>query len=307
VWAPSENDARFIGTGGLIHYDGQRYSDNDGVAFWNVAQFSALSDRDVWAAAGDYVLHWDGADWLEHFAVEKQISAIFAVDSTHVYAGSGSSTDGAGALYLWDGKTWKEIWSNTSWSVRSIFALGPNDVWFSGKGNNAVDKVAHFDGKKVVNEFDGPLSSGFSTLWGTSSGDLWAGGDAGSLVHYDGSAWQKRTSPTTNAVLSLWGTSANDLWLVGGGACELYRFNGTEFVRQSIPDCTGIAFRQVSGSGKNDVWFAGGSASGARLLHYDGAGFTWLEVPYSSQLEALSASASALWVGAGWDVLRMDR
>jgi hypothetical protein len=264
-----------------------------------------LSEDDVWAAASDYVLHWDGADWLEHFSASSTLSAIRAVDSTHVYAGSGS--DGSGALYLWNGKVWSELWSSTWSSVRAIFAFGANDVWFAGRGSNAVSKIAHYDGKTVVNDFAGPLSGGFSTLWGSSPGDLWAGGDAGSLVHYDGSAWQKRTSPTSRAIVSLWGAGPNDLWLVAGGACELYRFNGSDFVPQTIPNCSGVGFSQVRGRAANDVWFVGGDSLGGKVLHYDGSAFEWVELPYSGTLQAVGVSASTVWVGTGGDVLRRRR
>lgn len=45
-------------------------------------------------------------------------------------------------------------------------------------------------------------------LWGTSSSNLYGVGNAGTIVHYDGSTWQKLASGTTVDIQDIWGAVA---------------------------------------------------------------------------------------------------
>ncbi|MBN2191317.1 MAG: hypothetical protein JW751_00750 [Polyangiaceae bacterium] len=304
VWATSESEAWFVGTSALIHYDAGRYSDVDGLPLWWLHGFSALSENDVWAAAGDFVAHWDGGDWTEQFAAPRVVRAVYAADSTHVYAGTELS--GYGEFYRFDGRDWTEVWSSGYWGILAIQGFGPNDVWFAGDGSSAVDKIAHFDGTTVNDDFGGAVSHGFTALWGASPSDLWAGGE-GVVVRYDGSGWATQPSPTTSVIASIWGADSDDVWVVGGESCELYRLDGDDWTSQTIPDCSGVTLYQAWGTAADDVWFAGGDDAGARLLHFDGDGFSWEEVPYDDHLYAVAGTGDDLWVGGSWDPLRKRR
>lgn len=304
VWATSESDAWIVGTGALIHYDGTRYTDYDGIPLWWLHGFSVLDEHDIWAAAGDFVAHWDGGDWTEQFAAPRPVRAVYAADSSHVYAGTELS--GYGEFYRFDGQDWSELWSSNYWGVLAVHGFGPNDVWFAGDGSSAVDKIAHFDGTSVNDDFDGAVGDGYTALWGASEDDLWAGGE-GVLARYDGSGWVRLPSPTDGAIESIWGAAADDVWLVSGNTCEVYRFDGDDWIPQTLPDCSGVTLYQAWGSAADDVWIAGGDDTGARLLHFDGEGFSWEEVPYDGHLYAVTGTSDHLWVGGSWDPLRKRR
>ena len=52
-------------------------------------------------------------------------------------------------------------------------------------------------------------------VWGRSATDIWAVGEAGTIVHWDGTSWVEAQSPTTRRLNQIWGAGARDIWAVG--------------------------------------------------------------------------------------------
>jgi hypothetical protein len=59
-------------------------------------------------------------------------------------------------------------------------------------------------------------------VWGSSSSDVFAVGDYGTILHYDGSSWSPMTSGTTSHLRGVWGSSSSDVFFVGGGGIILH-------------------------------------------------------------------------------------
>lgn len=59
-----------------------------------------------------------------------------------------------------------------------------------------------------------PLDGTMRAIWGSSAHDVWAGGDQGMLVHYDGAVWSSVDSGTSESLVALWGSAADDIWAV---------------------------------------------------------------------------------------------
>ena len=65
--------------------------------------------------------------------------------------------------------------------------------------------------------WDNPLPRGnaLNAVWGAGPADVFAVGDYGTILHYDGTAWKKMTSGTTNRLWGVWGSSSQDVFAVG--------------------------------------------------------------------------------------------
>ncbi len=63
-------------------------------------------------------------------------------------------------------------------------------------------------------------------IWGSGANDVWVVGHAGTVLHWNGSAWSGVTSGTTADLSSTWGSRANDVWAVGSPT-EILHWNGT--------------------------------------------------------------------------------
>jgi hypothetical protein len=67
------------------------------------------------------------------------------------------------------------------------------------------------------------LNSGTASMlygvWGSSPSDVFAVGNVGTILHYNGSAWSAMSSGTTRELVGVWGNSATDVF--AGGALYL--------------------------------------------------------------------------------------
>ena len=52
-------------------------------------------------------------------------------------------------------------------------------------------------------------------VWGTSPSDVYAVGNTGTILHYNGTDWSAETSNTTGQLLSIWGSSPTNIYVVG--------------------------------------------------------------------------------------------
>ena len=52
--------------------------------------------------------------------------------------------------------------------------------------------------------------------WGTSRTDVFAVGQAGTILHYDGARWSAMASGTSQWLYGVWGTSSTNVYAAGG-------------------------------------------------------------------------------------------
>jgi hypothetical protein len=142
-----------------------------------------------------------------------------------------------------------------------------------------------------------------NAVWGSGPNDVWAVGDAGTIVHYDGTSWRSVVWQTNASLLGVSGTSERDVWFVGEGGVVLH-YDGVDIDAARGPS-TDLYLIAVHAIGKDDVWIASGSLRfpvedldyGA-VFHFDGA--SWRDVrPAPGKLfyRALWANSSSdVWV-----------
>jgi hypothetical protein len=162
-------------------------------------------------------------------------------------------------------------------------------------------------------------------VYGFSEDDVWAVGDGGTALHFDGAAWRPVATPTDQNLWGVWGAAPDDLWAVGGGttppsanaAPTALRWDGTEWRSVEIPALVPTSATQlfkVWGSGPDDVLLVG--ARGV-ILRWDGAALTqdltrpvahtddyvslWGTGPDRIAIAGGRANAQiAVWDGATW-------
>ena len=55
----------------------------------------------------------------------------------------------------------------------------------------------------------------FNGVWGSSNSDVFAVGDGGTILHYDGSTWTTMNSGTNYSLTGVWGSTSSDVFAVG--------------------------------------------------------------------------------------------
>lgn len=106
-------------------------------------------------------------------------------------------------------------------------------------------------------------------VWGSSGSDVFAVGEAGTILHYDGESWSTQSSPTSDNLYAVWGSGANDVFAVGGLVGTILHYNGETWT-QFVKDPTDSLFG-VWGTSHTNVFAVGYSGT---ILHYDGTSWT---------------------------------
>jgi hypothetical protein len=144
-----------------------------------------------------------------------------------------------------------------------------------------------------------PQGNPLYAIHGSSAADVWAVGDDGTIVHFDGMKWAARPSGVRTELNGVWAASASDAWAVGDDSVVLHWDGAAWSPAVGVP-AAGFVWRAVWGAAANDVWIVGGDLSvslpdgnGGAMLHWDG--HTW--TPHTGPEDL-----GAVWGAATGDV-----
>jgi hypothetical protein len=129
-----------------------------------------------------------------------------------------------------------------------------------------------------------PASVNLGAVWGTSPTDIWAGGGAGSVLHYDGTTWIGLTNILTTTLTSIQGSASNDVWFSDGSRTALH-WDGTALAKVTVD--SSFTIRATWGIGATNLWAVGQSGT---IRHWNGT--TWSTIP-SGTLNDLTAIVGA--------------
>ncbi len=143
-----------------------------------------------------------------------------------------------------------------------------HDIWCSASGDvfavGMGGAILHYNGTYWSSMTSGTYSNLYG-VWGSSAGDVFAVGDSGTILHYNGTIWSAMTSSTSFNLNGVWGSSASNVFAVGDGGTILH-YNGTIW---SLPMDSGTTehLYGVWGSSAGNVFAVG---TGGTILHYNG-------------------------------------
>jgi hypothetical protein len=272
----------------------------------------------AWAVAqeGD-LLRWDGKAWSIARAGTTPLNAIWGSSPTDVWVGTATGLlHGTGATS--DALTWTEIALDKP--IETVWGTSANDVWAAGfvriDYRTSDGRLYHYTGgdanaaESWVVDPTASTSIGYSKVWGTSAGDVWAGGafeSGGTALHRvpdgnGGFTW--RTEQSSSSYLFLGGGSISpaSVFVLGMGPPETYvtgvsSDNGATFNWTSHDGFgTGYALRDVWASSPNDVYVAG---IHGRFRRFDGTKWNIVRIATQNEIPIV-AELKAIW-GAGPD------
>jgi len=168
---------------------------------------------------------------------------VWGTDASNVYVvGSfysptynpDSVTHGTSIIH-WDGTQWKpsSFWVG---SLYCIYGFNANDIWVGGyNGVNPI--IGHWNGSSwektgttFLNNF---MFISVHKIWGTTSSNIYAVGERGTILHFNGSTWIPMTSGTTIDLRDIWGIDANTIYAAGyditTGTGVLLFYDGTQW------------------------------------------------------------------------------
>lgn len=161
--------------------------------------------------------------------------------------------------------------------------------------------ILHFDGT-TWEQVASPVVTNLNGIHGASAKDIFAVGDAGTILHFDGTTWSKVPSPVTNQLNVVWIDGKGDGFCAG--YLDLLRLRGGSWQKHTSPPSGLNTYQRLWASSANDVWL--GAAPGG-LFHFDGTLFTRY-APLASENYIRSIVGFApndVWVGAGGRLMRV--
>jgi hypothetical protein len=210
---------------------------------------------------------------------------------------------GGRQLAHFDGRTWTLGARLASSDFSAVRMFGAGDGWAVSRrpvsygefdphlGGPAGDALFRWDGRAW--RFFQPLSERVHALWGTGADDVWAVGDSGLVMHWDGGQWSRWSERLAGNFHAVWGRARDDVW-INGCANHFYHWNGTTLSRAPNPvpaDYAGVCLG-LGGTSAADV-----SAIGEDLfLRWSGA--AWRSEP--SPLKGARPLAGGVRIAALW-------
>ena len=147
-------------------------------------------------------------------------------------------------------------------------------------------------------ELPRPQGLRLAAFWGSGPKDVWAAGERGTLIHFDGVAWSGLVDIVPGGLRALWGSGPNDVWAAGEG--ELLHFDGEAWTGSFSEPTRGLG--ALAGRGSANVWAVGGDAA----VHFDGKAWSPVPVPAQSGLAAVWFEGESVFAQGWTGVFRFD-
>jgi photosystem II stability/assembly factor-like uncharacterized protein len=234
---------------------------NDGSVTTDFNGVGGFSDT-AWFVVGDNgtILMRDESDltnWVTSASgVSADLNGVAVLSRDLAYAVGANGT-----ILVWDGTTWSIEFIDTGEDL--------NDVWVTATATDTIVCIVGNAGTAYWYDGDwhAPATStteNLTSVTGTASGDFWAVGEGGSLLHLSNGAWTKISSGMTEPLTAIWASDADHL-VVTGGSGLVFSYTISSGSIAEITTGVGVNLRSVYGF-SNANYFVGGDCN--HLLHY---------------------------------------
>jgi len=280
VWAVVNYDSpNLAGDGEIFYYNGTNW-------FLDTATYSvqtgehravyAYDSSNVWVVGNSKdpeqgrIYYYNGSIWTlqtDNADGSSILYSVYADASTSVWVSGNSgrihhSSDG-GINWIVSTDTGSEVW-------QAIHGLDGSNIWVVGSANPT--KILFWNGSEwsVQTEVDlGHASAYLRGIFAISSDDVWAAGDLGIVLNYDGGSWIVSADFTEQTLFNYAPVSAqtaSQVWAAPRNSPgSIFYFNGSDW---STATTLGALYDPVSldATAPGEVW-AGTERS--RVYHYD--------------------------------------
>lgn len=218
----------------------------------------------------------------------------YAVGEIYLKDSTGQFENEPYGLAIWNGKSWQlkklyfyETGGTVIFSdIRGIIYLNSTDIWF------AAGSIFQWDGysdqaQLIYSRLNLPYqTSSVEKIWGINDGNLYAVGNAGTLLFSQGgSSWQQLNLGTTANIFDVWGTTDTKTGTTtvyvpisdlnnDNGIKKIFKLNGTQV--DSIQWNTGKNVMSVWGTPDGSSMYAAGDGL------FENKGNGWEEIPFDT-------------------------
>ncbi|MBN1779251.1 MAG: hypothetical protein JW816_03465 [Candidatus Buchananbacteria bacterium] len=225
---------------------------------------------------------------------------------------------------IWNSINWTvnlPLGSKVTLAVRTGDTITPDETWtdFTVELSNADSSAVNLTGQyaqyratltngtdpnsspqltDVALIYDRPTDQNLNDLAIVNDQNIWAVGNAGTIIHYDGSDWLSIDSPTTVNLRGVAMPAPNDGWAVGDSG-KILHYDGTDWTEYI--DFGSISLRSIYMLSTVEGWAVGNSG---RIYHYsDGSWSQFADTGTQVWYAVAMVSDSEGWiVGNGGEI-----
>jgi hypothetical protein len=188
------------------------------------------------------------------------LNAIIGRNTSDILA-MGTDTN-LGVYY--NGTTWANAPQNSNQAMNGIWPSAT--TWYVvGAGGvlaTAMNPTGTWNSMKISGAGNPPLNA----IWGTDDKDVWAVGNGGVIVQYNGTTWTPSTQGSTN-FNAIWGSSVNNILAVGNNGTA-YQYNGTAWTSVGNSNISAYNLTGVWGDGHGGVWITAINGGDGYIFEY---------------------------------------
>ena len=197
-----------------------------------------------------------------------------------------------------DTAPWQLVHQELPGALLSVWGTSATDVWAVGADarDGRGPLALHYDGTAWTRLDTGRTQGDLWWIFGFADGPVFAGGDGGVILRYEGGAFTPMSSPGTATVFGIWGASPTEMWAVGGASESsggfAWRLQGDAWIpAPTLPTqvVSGAALWKVFGRSATDVELVG---SNGVSLHWDGTALREDDTGVGSSLFTVHANAN---------------
>ncbi len=223
-------------------------------------------------AVGEIIVHYDGGFWNYDKSLYGDlaygVSCITGDDSDIV----GDAVTGDRILHFeLDEWSWvldiEDINSENKIRLLDVWSIDKERVIIAGrKGEGKA--IYQFDGSELIEMYSG--SEGWLTrIWGSSKQNIYAGGNDGKILKYDGTSWTEAEITLGGRVNDIWGRNENDIYFVTEEVVTKY--DGNEWTE--IYSDEEIKLKKIKGGAEDELFVVGVDLKTPKniIMHFDGS------------------------------------
>lgn len=337
----SDSNVIAVGEGGSIfRYNGSAWATMTSPTTRTLNDVEVVNASTAFAVGQNgTILQWNGSTWVAHTGVTSEhLYGVWAVSASEAYV-----VGRRGTIFRYNGTVWSDQSSAAGTDNRDLEdAWGDGNSFYAMSDRGELYRYNRGTGTWAPKNTSCNAGNGFEDLWGDAGGNLYlvrrdevyryngavcpvvanasqdlhgiygsvsagkifAAGQSGTVLQFDGLSWQESTEATRH-ILDDWVSSAGTAYFsAGNGELTICREDLPQIVADwHLDECTlGIAGSTVSDSGPNgldgvsvgglDVENSGQLCSAAE---FDGSS-AHVSVPDSAPLDLSNGISIAVWV-----------
>lgn len=189
--------------------------------------------------------------------------------------------------------------SFASWTAGGCTGPGPCSITVTGPSQleaGASPRICNKDGWCWMNPL--PQGNTLRAIWGSAANDVWAVGDNGTILHYDGMTWINVDVGEKIDLYSICATDKDNIWIVSGSGSVLEYRKGKWEPAKTVR--SGYELWSCHAVNNNNVF---ATSSDSVVNRFNGS--TWSVA--ASSLFAERAGVSALWINQKYEGWLFDR